>query len=307
MKIRNILLVTPIIPCQEGTFDQIVYNTYIPLKMLGYNVEIYDPYRTDLKIEEFITKNSFKPDLIYCCLIDTNIECWDYIKNCTQSENIITFNLFCDDTWRFKDFSSKVCFELNAVSTPEPDKVEEYKKLGYNNVINLPWFCSSDFYSFFTKLEKKEFDICSFARYINHERKFMYTAAREITTPDKLKMEVGAPYDSMIYTMCRSKITLNSSVDTQKNTQMKLRMFEAPACNSLLLTSDHKGLHEFFEVDKDYVVFGSVGEMVSKAKWLLQHDGKRTYISNNAHRKFLKYYESKVVLGYLIPWLESVK
>ena len=86
------------------------YNFYIPLLELGHDVLLYDTvWGADKSFTELV--DDFKPDLLFCCVTGDSMitprEPLEEIAQITKSNKIKTFNWFCDDTWRFDNFSKK--------------------------------------------------------------------------------------------------------------------------------------------------------------------------------------------------------
>lgn len=293
--IKNITVVAPLHHYSAISYDTCFYNIIIPLKILGYNVNIFDPTFSQIPIEEF-EKLKGTPDLLLCILTGSDSEPLDYIRDATKSGRFITFNIFCDDTWRFETFSSKVCFDFSAVSTPEPSAIQKYKKIGYNNVQLLPWPVSSDFYNI-SNFEK-EIDISTFSRYITPERELFEKLMKDVSQNSISKY--GASFEEMVLTMNSSKMVLNLSTDSKGSPQMKMRMFEAPATNSLLITQEHKGLEEFFDINKEFISFKTTYEFQAKARWLLNNPQACKRVASLAHARWNAEYESKIVLRKLI-------
>ncbi|MFW9948733.1 MAG: glycosyltransferase, partial [Candidatus Thorarchaeota archaeon] len=118
-----------------------------------------------------------------------------------------------------------------------------------------------------------------------------------------IKLSGGLSVEDLIQFYCNSKIGLNLSVndnDTEKKTQMKQRVFELAAANAVILTEDHKALHHYFKDGEEMVTFRTVDEFRDKANWLLDNPGKAEDIARAGHERFLKEYESKVVLSSVL-------
>ena len=100
--------------------------------------------------------------------------------------------------------------------------------------------------------------------------------------------------------MCQSKVGINFSKNFNGNseenpkTQMKARPFEIAAANSLVFTEYHKGIEEFFDIDKEIICFQGEGEMVEKCKVLLKNDKLLQKISLNGHERFKRDHTSHV-------------
>ena len=232
----------------------------IPLVDLGHEVYFYDtanPVEKDFgKIVE-----SFKPDLIL-----TPYEPWDEIEKETLSGRTKTFNWFCDDTWRFDNFTKKVCNKFTVCSTPEPKYVQKYKDIGYSNVIVGPWHSNIDFHPIALQ---KDLDV-SFCGGPNEDR-IQYSKLL-LNNGISFHYHYGLTHEGMLYSYSRSKIGLNfsknlSAADKQLQllrpprrdrpsrsgkTQMKARMFEVPASKTLLLTEYTENLEDFFIIKFGY-------------------------------------------------------
>ena len=133
----------------RGQIDGGYWYVYLPLKAMGHDVYLYDTVAPEEKNYSKIIEE-FKPDLIYCCFTGnkhiTPYEPWELIKKETDSGRTKTFNWYCDDSWRFNDFSSKTCNYFNVCSTPDPNYIERYKQIGYDNIITGIWHINSDLY-----------------------------------------------------------------------------------------------------------------------------------------------------------------
>lgn len=77
-----------------------------------------------------------QPDVIFFVLMkdEVSIDTLSYL-----SKNYITINWFCDDTWRFEDYTKKIIPYLSFAITTEKYVLNEYKKNGYTNVILSQW------------------------------------------------------------------------------------------------------------------------------------------------------------------------
>jgi len=276
----------------------------MPLKQLGHEVFWYDTVEPEEKNYNKIIER-FKPDLIFCCFTgDRSIapyEPWLEVSKETLSGRTKTFNWFCDDTWRFDKFSSKVCQHFNACSTTEPDYLEKYKSLGYDNIILGTWHANSEFYNR-KKFEHKEIDL-SFIGNITTSRKFFFD---EISAP--VENIFGVSNEELFDAHTRSKIGINLSIndnDPQRKTQMKQRMFEIPAGGALLLTEHHDCIQEFFEIDKEIVTFKTVDEFNKKVEFLLKNIKVVEKIAENGYRRFMKDHDSKIRLQEVIREIEK--
>lgn len=87
------------------------------------------------------TVYKIKPDLMFCCLHKDELD-KDIIRKISFETNTITFNWFCDDHWRFTNYSKYWAPYFNFVSTTDRDSLTKYKEIGYKNVLFTQWACN---------------------------------------------------------------------------------------------------------------------------------------------------------------------
>ena len=278
---------------------------YLPLKEMGHKVHFYDTVDPEERNFGKVIE-SFKPDLIFCCMTgDKSIaphEPWEQIQEETKSGRTTTFNWFCDDTWRFENFSKSACHYFNVCSTPEPSYVDKYKMSGYFNIMVGAWHANIDLYPPI-KYEEKDIGI-SFMGAQNGLRKDFFEAHKELP----IETFSGISQEEMLAVHARSKIGINLSVnenDPAKKTQMKQRMFEVPAANALLLTEHHSDIEEFFDPIKEIVTFKDNEEFAEKAKFLLRHPLLAERIAHAGHERFLAEHESKIRLAKVLEQIQG--
>ena len=274
------------------------WNVYLPLLELGHNVYWYDTVNPKEKDYKKIIK-AFKPDLIFSCMTGdphiTPYEPWDEIIEETNSGRTKTFNWFCDDTWRFDSFSSKVCASFNVCSTPEPSYIQKYKDIGYNNILLGCWHINKDTYPN-TLFEEKNIDLLFMGNPTSSRRQFLRIAEKNNISITNI---YGVSHEEMLEYYSKSRIGINLSIndnDPERKTQMKQRMFEVPAGRGLLLTQHHEALEHFYEIDKEIITFKTYDEFVKKTSFLLKNPKFVNKIANNGYSRFLKQHESKVRL-----------
>lgn len=299
----KILLVTN--KTYRGHLDGGYYNLFLPLQQLGHEVYFYDTVNPE---EKDFTKvlHYFGPDLIFCCMTgDRGIapyEPWSQILEETQSGRTKTFNWFCDDTWRFDNFSSKVCRYFTHCSTPEPSYINKYKSIGYGNITVGNWHVNDKILSY---SELKDIDI-SFIGFLTASRKsFFETVKKEITQIENFH---GLDNNEMHLAFSRSRMGINlasNDNDISGRTQMKLRMFEIPAFNSMMITQYHEDLKEFYEFDKEIITFKTIPEFIEKTKFLLKRPKLVETIASNGHERFLRDHTSEVRLTNILNWINN--
>jgi len=284
------------------------WNVYLPLKDLGHEVYLYDTVNPQEKDYSKIV-NTFKPDLIFCCMTNnsamTPYEPWEQIEKYTKSGLVKTFNWFCDDTWRFDNFSSQACHVFTACSTPEPSYIERYKnEARYENIFLGLWHANKNLYPQ-EKLPKKT-DII-FCGHVNQDRASYIDLIRSAG----LDIEVthGLEYADMLSRTSESRIGINfskNSNDREKKTQMKARMFEVPASCTLLVTENTEGLENYFKIDKEIIVFSKRNEMIAKLKYLLKNPSLVQKLSASGYERYLKDHQSHIRLESLLKSISSI-
>jgi len=284
----------------RGMPDAGYWYTYLPLKELGHEVYWYDTVAPVEKYSYVKIIEHFKPDLIFCCLTNDRIiaphEPWREIQKETESGRTKTFNWFCDDTWRFDNFSSAACFHFTACSTPEPSYIDKYKSVGYDNILLGAWHANSNVYPV-KSFSEKDIDI-SFMGAPNLIRQAFFNAA---DVP--VKQVFGVSQEEVFKTHSRTKIGVNLSFnvnDRTGGTQMKQRLFEVPAGGGLLLTQYHNGMEEFFEIDKEIITFRDSLEFSEKAKTLLKKPKIVEQIATAGYKRYLAEHDSKVRLAKIL-------
>tara|TARA_R110000824_G_scaffold69939_2_gene179970 strand:- start:388 stop:1290 length:903 start_codon:yes stop_codon:yes gene_type:complete len=289
----------------RGLPDMGHWYVYEPLKQLGHEVYWYDTVNPEVKNYNKVVEH-FKPDLIFCCLTNDRIiashEPWQEIIRETDSGRTKTFNWFCDDTWRFDKFSSQACHSFNICSTPEPTYVEKYKSVGYENILLGMWHANSEFYSPRPFLER-DVDAC-FIGAPNPSRNNFFKQADV-----SIEKIFGISNEEMFETHANTKIGINLSAnqnDPSGGTQMKQRIFEIAAGASTILTEYHKGIEEFFELDKEIITFEAAEEFKEKINFLSKNDKVTKQIAAAGHQRFLAEHDSKIRLAKILKEIQEI-
>jgi spore maturation protein CgeB len=289
----------------RGFPDLGYWYVYEPLKQLGHDVLWYDTVKPDTAGFNKVLE-AYKPDLIFCCFTgDRNIapyEPWSEILNETITGRTKTFNWFCDDTWRYNSFSSKVCKNFAVCSTPEPSYVQKYKLDGYDNIILANWHSNSSFYPSID-FDSKDINVCFLGNPTHSRKQFIESSPTPVTNI------FGIDTKELFKTYSRSKIGINFSVndnDPMRKTQMKQRMFEVPAGAGMLMTEYHEGIEEFYEIDKEIITFRSQDEFCKKIKFLADRPKVVKSIAKNGHKRFLKQHDSIMRLEEVINKIKEL-
>jgi len=301
-KIKKICLIAPKkLSPPSYRFDYAFWNFYLPLLHLGHSVDFFDTTEygnEDLK--NYIEKN--EPDILFCIMTGDSILCpdepWDTVLEETKKGKRITFNWFCDDSYRFDSFSKLVCKNFHYCSTPEQKFVNLYKNINYTNIIYSTWHANLDIYSTFKNV-KKNIPV-SFIGGLHGDRlkymNFLKEHGISVFCPN-----TKVSFEDMLCVYSQSLICLNFSKDaTCQNTQMKARMFEVPSINSLLLTEHTDDLSSNFIENLEVMSFTSEYDLLNKINQLLNSPSLISEISKNGFNRVQKDHNSKIRLSHLL-------
>tara|TARA_R100001510_G_C7564464_1_gene143278 strand:- start:38 stop:757 length:720 start_codon:yes stop_codon:yes gene_type:complete len=223
-------------------------------------------------------------------------EPWREIAEENSSGRTKTFNWFCDDTWRFDNFSSVACRAFTVCSTPEPSYVTRYRQLGYSNIILGNWHADVDCFpniKFADKLTQ-----LSFIGTPNPYRKSFFD-----NTDVNVEYLFGLSQQELFKAFSNSKMSINLSVnhnDPKQKTQMKQRIFEVPAGAGLLITQNHSGIEQYFKINKEIFTFDSPQEFSEKTNFLLKHPKIVEKVAMAGHNRFTKEHDSKIRLSNVL-------
>ncbi|OPJ54645.1 CgeB family protein [Clostridium oryzae] len=245
-----------------------------------------------------------KPDILFNILFDDEIEkeTFLYIKENTKT---VLINWFCDDQWRFKSTSIKWCWCFDYCITTYAKAVNEYKKIGYNNIILSQWACNN--YTYYKKNLDYKYDV-SFVGQPHSNRREVINKLKDngidvkcfgygwnLEAPNSSRIS----QDDMIDVFNSSKINLNlaNSSSSDAPQQIKGRNFEVPACGGFLLTSDVEELNRYYRIGKEVVVYSSFDDMVEKIRYYLKNNIEREKIAEAGYIRTIQEhtYEKRLI------------
>jgi spore maturation protein CgeB len=79
-----------------------------------------------------------KPDLMFTVLFQDEIDP-NVVSSISRDTGTLTFNWFCDDHWRFEDFTRRWAPRFSWCVTTARSALPKYEKIGYRNVIKSQW------------------------------------------------------------------------------------------------------------------------------------------------------------------------
>jgi spore maturation protein CgeB len=194
------------------------YNFYDSLHHMGQDL-IYFDYATLLQkygrkqMNKLLleTVKSEKPDLMFTVLTHDELD-RGTVKHISESTDTRTLNWFCDDHWRFDDFSRRWAPCFNWVVTTSEGALQKYAAIGYDNVIKSQWACNNFLYK---KLDLSVTGSVTFIGQPHSDRRQIIEAIRQ-TGIDVRAWGTGwesgrISQEEMIRVFNQSKINLNLS------------------------------------------------------------------------------------------------
>ncbi|MFH1520277.1 MAG: glycosyltransferase [Candidatus Micrarchaeota archaeon] len=271
------------------------YNTYLPLKELGYEVEMFD-FMTVLQDQGrkkmnsllFDTVVEFDPDLVFFSLFQEQFD-KNTVRKISETTRSITLNWFSDDDWRFYLFSKFWAPCFNFCITTHEESYLRYISLGYTNII-MSQFAANP--SICKKLKIKKDINVSFVGAAHGLRKSFI----ELLNGQGILVQCfGSGWkngrvsqDEMMSIFNRSKINLNlCTSSTKSSVQMKARLFEIPACGAFMLTDYVYPLEKYFELNKEICIFDNPSNAAEKIRYYLSHDREREQIASSGYTRCL--------------------
>lgn len=85
-----------------------------------------------------------------------------------------------------------------------------------------------------------------------------------------------------------SLVTFNVHIDNARNVASNMRLFEATGMGACLLTDGAVGMDDYFEPDREVVLYNSADEAVEKVRWLLENPGKARDIGEAGFQRTLR-------------------
>ncbi len=307
---------------QRG-FSYEYFNFYYTLMHMGHECIFFDFVtllrehgKEEMNRLLIDTVDLHQPDLMFTVLFQDQIKI-DTIKKITDSnpKKIIAFNWFCDDHWRFENFSRYYAPCFSWVSTTAQSALLKYQYIGYKNVIKTQWAANHFLY------KKSELPIIHDVSFVGaphgNRRKIISEVMKSgvdckvwgtgwnsnifyrimkklhfvnIKAAEDALNKSRISQEDMIKVFSQSKINLNltASSKTRYEEQIKGRTFEVPACGGFLLTGYADNLEEYFDIGKEIVCFKDCNKMIELISYYLKHEKEREEIAEAGYQKTIK-------------------
>ena len=138
---------------------------------------------------------------------------------------------------------------------------------------------------------KKEYDIVV----IGHARKERLEIVEKLSKYFKIgtfghgwKNTLGEVHGTeLVKAINAGKMYLSFSKTVAGFNNVKVGLFEAIACNQVVITEYMEELNDYFEIGKEILCYRNVEELIETIAYYILHDEERENIRQNAYRRFL--------------------
>ncbi len=246
------------------------------------------------------------PDIVFFILMrdEFSFDTFDYLKS-----KYITINWFCDDQWRFENFTKYYAPHFTYSVTTDKFALSKYKEIGYKNVIlsqSASFGCSKniDF-----KTIKYKHNV-SFVGGISGYRKWIvkellkrgvkvecfgagwengrvsFEQMAEIFKTSKINLNISNSVSYDIRYIFSSIKALKEFIKAKKRIeQIKARNFEIPAFGGFQLTNYVPSFEDCFEIGREVAVYTSINDLVLQINYYLGNEKERKEIIINSYKK----------------------
>jgi spore maturation protein CgeB len=263
-----------------------------------------------------------KPDIFFAVMYTDELmeEALLEIKKYTKS-----VAWMCDDHWRFDDYARRYPPYFSHVVTTYSKAVEQYKALGFANVIHSQWAADTGTYRPVTG--PKTIGVSFFGSW-NKDRgrivRFLRESGIAVTAGGGGWPEGRIGQEDMVRSIAQSKINLGLNPPSsyfgvkplirlffrrsgkwiipdfwhffgnvrqwrqKRIPQIKARMFEIPACGTLMMTQYADNLSDYYEIGKEIVIYEDDADLLGKIRYYLAHDAEREVIARAGYERTVR-------------------
>ena len=273
------------------------YANFIPaLENLGHEVLFFDSwdkslYRDfpDLNRQLLQCIEEQKPDIIFCVLMGYEIwlETFDLIR---RGSDAAIINWATDDSWKYEQFSRFVASGFDAYATTYASAMTKARADGHEHFVLTQWAANSAVMQEPLPASECLYDVVFIgSAYGNRKQRIEDLRGRGINVecfgfgwPNGVVDAEEIPRimrsSKFCLNLADSGLVMDGAVPTRSR-QIKARVFEAPGAGSVLLTEPAEQLGDFFQADREMVLFEDAEELGAKIKHLLSNPDRRDAIA----------------------------
>jgi len=137
-------------PEQGESFEH--WNFYDPLVRMGHSLLYFDFMtllgalgREGMNRRLLEVARAEKPEVMFTILFRDELDP-DVVRRISRDTGTVTVNWFCDDAWRFDDFTRRWAPCFNWAVTTAGSALPRYERIGMRNVIRSQYACNHDLY-----------------------------------------------------------------------------------------------------------------------------------------------------------------
>jgi len=308
-------------------------NFFDSLRHLGHDIIYFDFMslleehgRDGMNRRLFEIARSEHPDVMFSVLFRDELDC-KTIRRISELPDTQTVNWFCDDHWRFDDFSRHWAPAFNWVVTTDSAAVAKYRAMGINRVIKSQWACNHFQYR---RLDLPlRYDV-TFVGKPHGVRREIIQSLRDFGIDVQVWGQGWgngrATQQQMIEVFNQSRINLNLSnasavrrrrrwqkaLDQTQRTirrcmhlpprpcagtrllatdaypeQIKGRNFEVPGCGGFMLTGQADNLADYYVRSHEVACYRDFASLVEQIRYYLDHEDQRAAIAEAGYRRTL--------------------
>ena len=276
------------------------YHFYHTLVRMGHDILYFDMMlmqhgRESMNKRLLEVAKREKPDLMFTVLHTNELE-KTVVREISESPDTVTLNWFCDDLWRFDNYSRYWAPCFNGVITTAPSALPKYAHLGYSGVIKSQYACNHFLYR---KLDLPlKYDV-TFVGQPHSDRREIIQSLRDaginVHAWGNGWKSGRLSQEEMIRVFNQSRINLNLSKastpdtgDDQYTEQLNGKSFEIPGCGGFQLSGSAGDLHNYYEIGKEVVCFEEVDDLREKIYYYLSNEDERAAIAQAGYQRTLR-------------------
>jgi spore maturation protein CgeB len=242
------------------------------------------------ELERFV--RDIDPDFAMFVLFKDEIRP-ETIRRLTDA-GVVTFNWFCDDHWRFDDFSRHYAPAFSLVSTTHPESVARYHASGYDRVVLSQWACNH--YAYDRQGLEPTHDVTFVGQRYGDRPKIVeeIRAAGFDVRCWGFGWDNGRlDHEAMVRVFETSRINLNLSNSwtgtwwrrRPATGQIKARVFEVPGSGGFLLSESVPHVERYFAIGAELATFDGTRDLVDKIGYWLDRENERVQAADRAYAR----------------------